>query len=222
MERPDITMMYVVHKAFRRDLARMQAATAQAVNPDIHKALRGCWTTFNQYLTIHHTAEDEMLWPPMRAKLGTRGQDLGLLDQMLDEHCRLEPLLREIDDTLHQTSPADLTSLFADLTDVLVSHFEHEETAALPLVQQTLSAREWDDFSDDQRRRIGLRGAVWFFPWLLDDSPPDTQDFVLALIPLPVRLAYKLVWEPRYRRRSPWRAEFRFGRPRRRSSPTGC
>jgi hemerythrin-like domain-containing protein len=206
MEPPDVTMMYVVHKAFRRDLARMQAAAAQAVNPVMHQALRGSWTTFNQYLTIHHTAEDEMLWPPMRAKLGTRGQDLGLLDEMLDEHSRLEPLLREIDNALHQTPPANLTSLFGELTDVLVSHFEHEETAALPLVQQTLSAGEWDAFSDDQRNRIGLRGAEWFFPWLLDDAPPDMRDFVLGIVPPPLRIAYKVVWEPRYRRRSPWRA----------------
>lgn len=207
MERPDVSMMYVVHNAFRREVARMQAAAAQADNPDLHQALRDSWRTFNQYLTIHHTAEDEMLWPPMRAKLGTHGQDLGVLDEMLDEHSRLEPVLREIDNALHQMSPANLTSRFGELTDVLVSHFEHEETAALPLVQQTLSAREWDEFSDDQRNRIGLRGAEWFFPWLLDDAPPDMRDFVLALVPPPVRLAYKVAWEPRYRRRSPWRAK---------------
>jgi hemerythrin-like domain-containing protein len=205
MEHPDVTMMYVVHKTFRRELARMQAAAAQADNPDLHQALRGSWTTFNQYLTIHHTAEDEMLWPPMRTKLGTRGQDLGLLDQMLDEHSRLEPVLREIDNALQQSSPANLASLFGELTDVLVSHFEHEEKAVLPLVQQTLSADEWDDFSNDQRNRIGLRGAEWFFPWLLDDAPPDMREFVLALVPPPLRLAYKAVWEPRYCRRSPWR-----------------
>jgi hypothetical protein len=171
----------------------------------MHQALRGSWTTFNQYLTIHHTAEDVLLWPPMRAKLGTHGENHGLLDEMLDEHSRLEPLLRAIDNALRQASPARLTGLFAELADVLVGHFEHEEKAVLPLVQQTLSADEWDDFSNDQRNRIGLRGAEWFFPWLLDDAPPDMREFVLALVPPPVRLAYKVVWEPRYRRRSPWR-----------------
>jgi hemerythrin-like domain-containing protein len=204
MEHPDVTMMYVVHKAFRRELARMQPAAAQADNRDLHQALRDSWTTFNQYLTIHHTAEDEVLWPPMRAKLGT-GEKVGVLDEMLDEHSRLEPLLREIDSALQQSSPANLAGLFGELTDVLVSHFEHEEKAALPLVQQTLSSDEWDDFSNDQHNRIGLRGAEWFFPWLLDDAPPDMREFVLALVPPPVRLAYKVVWEPRYRRRSPWR-----------------
>jgi hypothetical protein len=39
MDRPDVSMMYVVHKAFRRDLARMQAAAARAVDPDVQKAL---------------------------------------------------------------------------------------------------------------------------------------------------------------------------------------
>jgi hemerythrin-like domain-containing protein len=206
MERPDVTMMYVVHKAFRRELSRMQAAAAQADNPDMHQALHDSWTTFSRYLTIHHTAEDEMLWPPMRAKLGAHDQELGLLDEMLDEHSQLEPVLRKIDNALQQSSPANLASLFGELTDVLVSHFEHEETTALTLVQQMLSAREWDDFSNDQRHRIGLRGAEWFFPWLLDDAPPHMRDFVLGIVPPPLRMTYKLVWEPRYRRRSPWRA----------------
>jgi hemerythrin-like domain-containing protein len=62
----------------------------------VQKALRDCWATFNRYLSVHHTAEDETLWPPMRAKLSGRGQDLGLLTEMVDEHARLDPLLREI------------------------------------------------------------------------------------------------------------------------------
>ena len=131
MDHPDVSMMYVVHKAFRRDLARMQAAAAQAVDPDMQTALGDCWATFNRYLIVHHTAEDETLWPPMRAKLSGRGQDLGLLTEMVDEHSRLDPLLREIDDTLHLGSPARLAGLFAELADVLVGHFEHEEKAAL-------------------------------------------------------------------------------------------
>jgi hypothetical protein len=92
-----------------------------------------------------------------------------------------------------------------ELVDVLFGHFEHEERAALPLVHQTLSANEWKAFGDDQRRRIGLRGAGWFFPWLLDDAAPDMRDFVLSLVPPPVRIVHWLIWEPRYRRRSPWR-----------------
>jgi hypothetical protein len=71
-------------------------------------------------------------------------------------------------------------------------------------VRDTLSTAEWDAFGNDQRRRIGLRGAGWFFPWLLDDAPQDIRDFVLSLVPPPVRLVHWVLWEPRYRHASPW------------------
>jgi hypothetical protein len=58
MERPDVTMMFLAHNAFRRDLARMQAAAARADDPATRTALRAGWATFSRYLTIHHLAED--------------------------------------------------------------------------------------------------------------------------------------------------------------------
>jgi Hemerythrin HHE cation binding domain len=207
MDRPDVTMMFVVHNALRRDLARMQAAAAHADNPAARTALRAGWATFSRYLTIHHTAEDEMLWPPMQAKLGDRPDETDLLVEMADEHSRLNPVLSEIDDELAQGPPSRLVALFDDLAAVLTEHLEHEEAAALPLVQETLTAREWKAFGDDQRRRIGLNGAGRFFPWLLDDTPSDTRNKVLGIVPPPLRLVYRLIWEPRYRRQSPRRRE---------------
>jgi Hemerythrin HHE cation binding domain len=207
MDGPDVTMMFVVHNALRRDLARMQAAAAQADDPAARTALRAGWATFSRYLTVHHTAEDQMLWPPMQAKLGDRPDKTDLLVEMADEHSRLDPVVREIDDSLAQGSSSRLVALFAELAAVLTGHLEHEEAAALPLVQETLTMREWKAFSDDQRRRIGLNGAGWFFPWLLDDTPPGARDKVLGIVPPPLRLVYRLIWEPRYRLQSPWRRE---------------
>ena len=203
MNQPDVTMMFFAHNAFRRDVARMRSAAADVDEPGIREALRSCWSIFHQYLTVHHTAEDKTLWPSMREKRG--GQIHQLLDEMVDEHNRLHPLVDEIDSLLPSAPAAHLNSLFGDLADALAAHFEHEETAALPLVRETLSTREWDAFGDDQRRRVGLRGAAWFFPWLLDEAPQDTRDYVLSLVPSPIRLLHWVLWEPHYRRASPWR-----------------
>ena len=96
MDCPDVTMMFVVHNAFRRDLNRMQAAAAQADDPAARTALRAGWATFSRYLTVHHTAEDQMLWPPMRTKLLDRTDETDLLVEMADEHSRLDPVLREL------------------------------------------------------------------------------------------------------------------------------
>jgi len=98
MDRPDVTMMFVVHNAFRRDLARMQAAAAHARDPAARTALRAGWATFSRYLTVHHTAEDEILWPPMQAQLGDRPDETDLLVEMAREHSRLDPVMREIDE----------------------------------------------------------------------------------------------------------------------------
>src|ERR1700731_1856737 len=207
MDRPDVTMMFVVHNAFRRDLARMQAAAAHARDPAARTALRAGWGTFSRYLTVHHTAEDEILWPPMQAQLGDRPDETDLLVEMAREHSRLDPVMREIDENLAQGPPSRLVALFGELVAVLTGHLEHEEAAALPLVQETLTMREWGGFSDDQRRRLGLNGAGWFFPWLLDDTAPGTRDKVLGIVPPPLRLVYRFIWEPRYRRQSPWGRE---------------
>jgi hypothetical protein len=207
MDCPDVTMMFVVHNALRRDLDRMQAAAAQADDPAARMALRAGWATFSRYLTVHHTAEDEILWPPMRAKLVDRTDETDLLVEMADEHSQLDPVLREIDDILAQGATSRLVALFDELAAVLTGHLDHEEAAALPLVQQTLTSREWKAFGDDQRRRIGMNGAGWFFPWLLDDTSRATRNTVLDIVPAPLRLVYRLIWEPRYRRQSPWRRE---------------
>jgi Hemerythrin HHE cation binding domain len=207
MDCPDVTMMFVVHNALRRDLDRMQAAAAQTDDPAACMALRAGWATFSRYLTVHHTAEDEMLWPPMRAKLVDRTDKTDLLVEMADEHSPLDPVLREIDDYLAQGSSSRLLALFDELAAMLTVHLDHEEAAPLPLVQETLTSREWKAFGDEQRRRIGMNGAGWFFPWLLDDTSQATRDKVLDIVPPPLRLVYRLIWEPRYRRQSPWRRE---------------
>lgn len=205
MDKPDLTMMFVVHNAFRRDLARMRAAAAHADDPDTRHALRTGWETFTRYLTVHHTAEDRLLWPPMHAAFGDQHQDVKLLATMADEHTRLDPLMDQISTVLPQGSPARLGALFDELAAALTDHLDHEEAAALPLVQQTLTAGQWQDFTDLQRRSVGIRGAAWFFPWLLDDASRETRTAVLTLVPPPVRVLHRLIWEPRYRRRSPWR-----------------
>lgn len=205
MERPDVTMMFLVHNAFRRDMSRMQAAAARADLPAVRAALRAGWAVFNRYLTVHHTAEDEMLWPPMHVKLRDRTDEAILLAEMAQEHSRLDPLLREIDDKLALGTTAHLVALFDELATALTDHLEHEEAAVLPLVQEILTSEEWKAFGDDQRRRIGFGDAKWFFPWLLDEASEDTQDQVIGILPAPLRLVYRVRWKPRYLRESPWR-----------------
>lgn len=192
MERPDVTMMILVHNAFRRDVDRMRAAAGR---PDQLPALRAMWRTFNAYLTIHHTAEDEILWPTIQAQLG--GPSI-LLADMANEHALLDPVLAQITDLLAH-GPLDTVRRHLDtLSAVLTAHLDHEESAALPLIQEMLTPRQWDAFGDNQRSRIGIRGAAWFFPWLLDGATPEQAAGALTLLPPPLRPVHRRIWKPRY------------------------
>src|SRR6266702_2356228 len=59
-------------------------------------------------------------------------------------------------------------------------------------------------FGNDQRRRIGLRGAAQLFPWLLDEASPEQVKAVLAGLPPPLRVVYRRIWQPRYGRHDHW------------------
>ncbi len=63
----DWTAMYVMHNALRRELEHL-AKVATHDDDEAHRILAEApgWDLFKTALHIHHTAEDEALWPPMR------------------------------------------------------------------------------------------------------------------------------------------------------------
>ncbi|MBF6330920.1 hemerythrin domain-containing protein [Nocardia transvalensis] len=187
----DLTMMYAAHDAFRRDVRRMSSTTDPAVLCDR-------WRTFSEYLTVHHTAEDEVLWPVLRAKV-IDGAELELLDAMEEEHAALDPIMTAITEAVGAQRLSEAHALLKDLEPVLCAHLDHEERAALPLIEQVLTPDEWATFGKAQRRQVG---AATFLPWLLDAAAEPRRHAVLGVLPPPVRLLYRLVWNPRYQRRT--------------------
>jgi hypothetical protein len=79
----DITAMYAMHNALRRELEHLARITASS-NDDPRHILRTAagWELLKQALHIHHTSEDDSLWPAMRQALASRPDDLALLDAM--------------------------------------------------------------------------------------------------------------------------------------------
>ena len=61
----DMHMMYVMHHAFRRDLAAFAAAAAvtPSADRDTWQALARRWELFSTALHHHHAGEDAGLWP---------------------------------------------------------------------------------------------------------------------------------------------------------------
>jgi Hemerythrin HHE cation binding domain len=139
----DMTMMYAVHDAFRRELEPVAQMTARSEG----------WDFFERFLQAHHVAEDDALWPVLRERVAGRAEDLALLDDMEAEHAALGPLLDAIDDGLDRGESAP--GARADLAARLQEHLAHEEEAGLPLIDRTLGTEQWIEFGDAAAARIG-------------------------------------------------------------------
>jgi hypothetical protein len=197
----DFTFMYAAHDAFHRDLRCLAAAVEAAQTADT--AVRAGWTTFKSQLHVHHTAEDEFLWPALRAKVNQPG-DVAVLDAMQAEHARIDPLLSQVDASLAATDGAGLVENTGELARALAAHMDHEEDQALPLVEAHLGPAGWAAFRKAAGKSQGLRGGAELFPWMLDGAPADTSERVLGMLPPPARLLYRAVWRPGYGRTPRW------------------
>ncbi|MGD0064087.1 MAG: hemerythrin domain-containing protein [Streptosporangiaceae bacterium] len=212
----DLTIMLAAHDAFRRDLTRLAraAATADLSDPARRQPIAVGWQLFQRELHIHHSAEDEIIWPTLRPRLAHSDAALSVMDAMEEEHDRLDPLLTAVDSALTQRAapastvdrPGDdrLADVIDALTSTLTAHLGHEERDGLPLISAALTAREWRSVGRKIARKGGLSGGAEMFAWILDGAGADQQAATLGQLPPPVRLLYRSIWKPRFEKTPRW------------------
>ena len=82
----DLTMMYVMHHGFRRDLNRFAEAVAATPIDDRETwaALAARWERFFEVLHLHHSGEDAGLWPFLMSRADAA--ERATLEAMEEEH----------------------------------------------------------------------------------------------------------------------------------------
>src|SRR3712207_6332123 len=89
--------MYVMHHAFRRDLARFAEAVRATPLEDaeVWRALADRWQRFAMVLHHHHSTEDADIWPLLLAHADVSGDARAreTLDAMAAEHRAIDPQL---------------------------------------------------------------------------------------------------------------------------------
>jgi quinol monooxygenase YgiN len=194
----DLTAMYAMHHALRREAAHLARVTVR-VGDDPGRILPAAvgWQLFKQALRIHHTAEDRALWPPMRRALAGRPGDLALLEAMEAEHAGIDQLIATIDASITNLDAVRLGDLVDALVVGVCGHLDHEEQRALPLIQATVTAGQWQRFGHTHAELAGA-DAPRVLPWLLDGADPHTVQAMLARLPEPARHAFHQRWWPDY------------------------
>jgi Hemerythrin HHE cation binding domain len=191
--------MLAIHAAFRRDLVRLEHAVRRG--PPLAPGVVQGWMLFRRELENHHRAEDEDLWPVLRARLISDG-DRATVDAMYREHAQLPGVLATIGSAIESGAMPTVDRL----GDLVREHLRHEEQDALPLVVAHLSDAEWHEFLDTERRKRRPPERVEFLTWVLDGADSAVTEPVLREIPRAGQFVYGHVLRPWYDRRRWWGA----------------
>jgi len=204
----DMSMMFAMHDALRRELAQVgRIASRRDDNPGtLLRAALG-WELFRKFLTVHHQTEDDVLWPPLRASVAGHPEQAALVDALEAEHGVIDPLLAAIDAAA--ADPDYGYQRFGDIVDelsvTLNAHLAHEEADGLPLIDASLTPAQWQHFAQVHGER-NLPDASRFMPWLLAGAQPEARDAILGKFPPPLLTAYREQWAPAYAAQAIWPA----------------
>jgi hypothetical protein len=194
----DMQVMYLMHHAFRRDLAQFASAAQHTPVEDrgTWRLLARRWETFSQVLHFHHSGEDAGLWPWLLAH-GT-DEDRTTLEAMEAEHAEIDPMLaacaqgfERLAEHSDEDARATLAVRLVAARESLARHLAHEETDAIAILQRLMTQEEWVALDEEIfKKELTPRLVVRLVPWAAYGVPREALDRVLA----DTDPGFKLVW----------------------------
>jgi hypothetical protein len=206
--RLDMTTMFTIHDAFRRNLVEIArvAAEAERGGPLRLQSQLG-WDLFKKFLLVHHQTEDDVVWPVLRSHVKDDPDRVAVVDELEAEHSAIEPLFTAIGSASgnQDETGSPLVDYVGELTTRLTAHLAHEESDGLALIDEFLAPEEWQTFAREHGRRL-INDAPTYVPWLLDQAGPTAVEKFLSTIPPPLAAAYREQWAPGYAALDLWDA----------------
>ncbi|MFI9157716.1 hemerythrin domain-containing protein [Kitasatospora aureofaciens] len=129
------------HREVERMFGRIQAMSGGG------QELRDLVDEVTIELVRHSVAEEQYLYPAVREHVegGAR-----LADKEIEEHDRVEKLLKELEKT--RADDPEMTSLLRRLMDEVAAHLQDEENNLFPMLRQACTPEQLNDLGDKIRR----------------------------------------------------------------------
>jgi hypothetical protein len=193
----------VVHRAMRRDGARLAAALDGLGEGDTARArsLRRWYGGYHGELHGHHALEDHLWFPVLAERVPTFAEHT---DRIEREHHLLDDALRGVETALDRLVDSEATraarqdahDAACELSSLLDLHLGFEDADILPLYVRHFSEDEYAEVEREARRMIEARRLPFAVPWLLGATTPAERTRLLGQAPV----ALKLVWYATRRR----------------------
>jgi len=199
------TMNTIIHAAFRRDLARFDAALADFPGTQERAdQLWAAWENYEHQLHQHHDDEETIFWPAMREL----GADESLVGDLDGEHKRMTAGLEAATkamQALHQGPTEDNARTARDAVAafgaILTDHLAHEERDLEPFAVAKLKGSPQFKATQVAVRKSHKGNTGTLFAWLWDGAGPDERKALTKELPAPVLLLIRKIGGRDYQRR---------------------
>jgi hemerythrin-like domain-containing protein len=198
--------MVVVHRTFRREFRLIPELVRRVQPGDTARAavLAAHARLLLDGLHMHHTSEDELLWPKL---LERAAPDAELIHRMEAQHERVHDALEKVRPALDrweaEARPAvteEVAAGFDTLRVALLEHLDEEEREILPLAARYVSQSEWNELGEHGAKTIKMSLLPILFGSVNEEATPEERAEMLRVVPPPVRLLLKTVFARKYRR----------------------
>ncbi|MGH3281824.1 MAG: hemerythrin domain-containing protein, partial [Trebonia sp.] len=185
------TMNTIIHAAFRRDLARFDAALYAFPAGSRQRAddLGAAWENFAYQLHHHHQEEETIFFPALR-ELGAGDTLFGDLEE---EHAAMLAALKAANGAMRalRSDPSSGNAEAArrslgELKEVTDAHLAHEERDLEPFAASHAATPQLKAANTAVRRSLGWNATGTFFAWLTDGADPGDVAALRRVIPPPV------------------------------------
>ena len=198
--------LVLVHKVFRRELRLLPLLIADVAAGDCGRAvaLTAHCRELTTALLHHHEAESELLWPRLRHRTPIDGD---VAARLQDGHRTHAALVAEMDGLLplwEQGADPDLAAVLADilteLADAVADHLDAAAEFVFPALDEHFTAAEWLALGLRAASWIPLHRMAWLLGAMLEDATPVERANLMARVPGPARLLYRMVGQEQYTR----------------------
>ncbi|MCL6733222.1 hemerythrin domain-containing protein [Streptomyces neyagawaensis] len=203
-DRPYTHEMVVVHRVFRRESALLPRMVRAVPDGESARAAQvsAYLTDYVLGLHHHHTLEDELIWPLLRARADDAEE---LVARMEEQHGRIDSTLEAValwapqwQRSADSVAGQELALALDEHRLALLDHLDDEERLVLPLVAEHLTVDEWDLVGRRGLENLPKDKVMFAIGAILEDATEDERAYFLGKAPLLGRLVWKLVGRRQY------------------------
>lgn len=198
--------MALIHRLIRRGFDQSQSlvlAVPAAASERVAKVAE--FVGFHlDGLHAHHSTEDELIWPALHSRAGLSD---ALIDRMEEQHAGLHAGLETTRALLVEwqaaATPENAEALAIALRttdELLAEHLAEEERDVLPLIAAHVTQAEWDNVGKVAFSKFAPRQRLIAMGQLLETAEPSEAARMMADLPVPIRLMWRLVGRRKYER----------------------